>query len=139
MINPTSFYLGQEVIWHDEHGNSIGPGTVLDVRPTPGSIMLSVLEHSTQLYQRVSVSHDGVERVQFSDEQVEALPRIVLDEIRCALEYGNECAVDQCGESRIFSDSLCLGHALGQDEGNWPDFHDEAPDWVDDGLPDWMI
>lgn len=147
MINPTSFYLGREVIWHDEYGNNIGPGTVLDVRPTPGNIVLSVLEHSTQLYRRVRVSHDGVERIMFSDEQVIDLPQRLLDEIRYALELGKECSV--CSRSRVFSQALCYEHVLGEDE-TWPDFHDEdpgwsdnwppePPPWADDVLPSWMI
>lgn len=124
-------YLSQEVIWHDEFGNGIGPGTVVDVLIRPGGTVLSVVRHDGTGYARLSLAHDMVERVQFSDEDFAALPDIVVDEAAHYLTSGSECHLRGCEALRVFGAEWCEGHELGAAENAWPDFHDEVWDYMD--------
>jgi hypothetical protein len=123
-------YLGTAVLWHDEHDNSVGPGEVISITPKDRVL---VLEFSTGLYHELWPMIDAVEVIKFSDEQYEALPENIRNEISIATCVGPRCGYDnECGQRRLFGHDYCEEHTV---QVEWPE-HDPRDDiWADnDGL-----
>jgi hypothetical protein len=102
-------FVGTEVIWHDENNYSVGPGTVVGL--TKDS-KLRIIEHQTLMYVNKWAIIDQVEVIKFSDEQYEALPQILRDEIRNATSQGDQCGTDDCTDRRVFGGEFCAEHEV---------------------------
>ena len=106
-------FVGREVLWHDENNYSRGPGTVIGVTKDN---KLRIIGHDTFCtFERWPII-DQVEVIKFSDEQYEALPQILRDEISNATSLGTLCGADGCSDSRVFGGEYCAEHEVMSEE-----------------------
>lgn len=112
-------YLGNEVIWEDDHGNVVGPATVVDVFliHDGGPGLLWAIEHKTEQYLWLDIPLDKVEIV-YTGASVDDLPAHMVAEIYFALLLGEDCQL--CPRPRLFGLALCQEHELSQYEDAWP-------------------
>lgn len=102
-------FLGEEVVWRDEHGGTVGPASVITITRCDHIL---VLQHSTQLYIELDETADAVEVIKFDDSQYERLPQILRDEIACATAGGMLCAATGCTNRREFGLDQCSEHEV---------------------------